>query len=121
MSFSWWCKDQSGNDLFKEFDINSQALCFAFENSPRSTEDIRSAFYAVPYKDKIEDAARDSINFAQALVMENINAATGFAHLECPCCTCARDDVKGFMWNLEEARRFCKIPLTRVWRAGGGW
>lgn len=121
MSFSWSCRDTSGKDLFEEFEINSQALCFCFDGAPRTTEQIREAFASVPYKESFEQAARDALSFAQALVMENINHAAGPAHLDCPCCTCKRREVRGFHWDIEQARRFCKIPLIRVHRCSGGW
>lgn len=122
MSFSWWCKDTDSKDLFAEYKINPQALGLSDDQCPRSISDVRSAFYNVPYKDKLVDAARDALNFAQALVLENLNYYTGPEHPECPCCKCEREaPPQPFGFDIEQARRFISIPLTRVWRAGGSW
>src|SRR5262245_53200964 len=122
MSFSWSCEDKDGKDLFDEFEINSQALGLSDEDCPRSLSEIRTVFYNVPYKDKLQQAAVDALNFTQDLVLENLNYYTGPAHPECPCCKCEREQP-ATPWGLdiEQARRFISIPWTRVWRASASW
>lgn len=121
MSFSWTCTDKNGKDLFDEFKINDQALGLSDGQCPRSISDIRNTFYAVPYKDKLPEAAQDALNFTQALVLENLNYYNGPAHPECPCCRCTRVLPTTFSLDIEQARRFISIPLTRVWRASASW
>lgn len=121
MSFSWWCKDQGGADLFKEYEINSQALCLDFDGSPASCADIRRAWISVPYKDKLPEAARDAVASCQELVRQNLAYAMGPAHPDCPACTCRRDIKSFFHFSPETLQRFLDIPLGRVWSAGGGW
>ncbi len=122
MSFSWWCKDKDGKDLFEEFEINHQAMGLSDEECPRSISEVRAAFADVPYKDKLQDAARDALNFTQAFVLENLDYYTGPAHPDCPSCKCERARPRvPFGFDIEQARRFISIPLTRVWRASGGY
>lgn len=122
MSFSWSVTDCNEKDLLAEFDVNGQALGLADDNTPHSISDVRECFYRVPYKDKLIEASQDAINFTQALVLENLNYYTAPAHPDCPSCKCERAKPRiPFGFDIEQARRFISIPLTRVHRASGGW
>ena len=123
MSFSWWAKDKSGVDLFEEFSINRQALGLGSTgisrySTPNSTTDIRMSWISHHWKEKLEDAARETVSAIQVMVRQNINSLEQ-EHPDCPCCTCRIQPTAGF--DVEQAKRFASIPLDRIWRAGGGW
>lgn len=119
MGFSWWCRNRKGEDLFEKYNISARALGLSDSTCPRSTQEIRAIFYDVPYKDQLQRAAMDALNFAQSLVLENLNYYTGPAHSECPSCVCERAKPRQpFGFDIEQARRFIRIPLTDVWRGG---
>lgn len=122
MSFSWWCKDKDGKDLFKEFGINGQALGLGDARAPIPVDTIRSRYEAIPYKEKLEDAARDALAEAQSLVLKNLESYETPQHPECPTCQCRKPLPSNDFWgmDIEQAKRFVSIPLERVWRAGGG-
>jgi hypothetical protein len=123
MSFSWWCKDKKGKDLFDEFEINGQALGLSDDHCEYSTEDLRHRWMEVGYKGKLEDAARDAVETVQTLVAANLRRYTEPPHKdECPACTC-EPPKPAELWgmDIEQAKRFLAIPLDRVWRAGGGY
>jgi len=123
MGFSWWCEDKDGKDLFEEFGVNSQAMGLTDDGCAQSQSDIRSAWTGVPYKEKLEEAARDAVAAVQSMVAENLRRYTGGLHSdECPTCTCAPRQPKGvFGIDVEQAKRLLSIPLNRVHRAGGGY
>lgn len=126
MSFSWWCEDKDGRDLFEEFDVNRQALGLG-PNGPGTTEaphsvgDIRHAWNSVPYKEKLEDAARDAVAIVQRLARENKESLIIPPH--CPTCTC--EGVGKYRatesWDIANIDKLLAVPLDRVWRAGGGY
>lgn len=121
MSFSWWCKDKDGKDLFDEFKINSQALALDFDGAPYSCEEIRRRWASIPYKEKFEDAARDAMTEVRGLITANLAYVEGPEHPDCPSCTCKRQVKSFFTFDPDHLRRFLAIPYERVWRAGGGW
>ncbi len=122
MGFSWTFEDRNGKDLLMEFDINSQAIGLAGDQSPLSIVEVRGAFAIVPYKDKLEDAARDALLRSQDAVRRNLDFYTGPAHPDCPCCTCQKEDKSAFFgFDKAQAKRFLSIPVDRVWRAHGGY
>src|SRR5690348_3926069 len=122
MSFSWWCKDKDGKDLFTEFGVNGQALGLGpnggepgnieFEFTPISVDQIRSAWCSVPYKDKLADAAQDAVREVQRLAKFNLDALNPPKH--CDTCTCVRDEIKPLWWSGSDIRRLLAIPLDRV-------
>lgn len=119
MSYSWGITDAGGKDLFEEFEINSQALGLSDDQCPHCIHAIRSSFYDVPYKDKLKEAAQDALSFTQSLVMQNLNYYTAPAHPDCPSCKCERAKPRiPFGFDIEQARRFIRIPRLRVSR---GW
>lgn len=121
MSFSWWCKDKNGKDLFKEFEINHQGFGLGpsglnNKGAPHRLEDIRQAWASVPYTEKFEDAARDAMSVAQRMAQENLESLLS---RHCETCSCGAAVPSG--WSADDIRRFLSIPLDRVWRGGGGW
>lgn len=125
MSFSWWCVDRSGNDLFKEYGVHYQALGLG-PNNPDATEaphrvsNIRAAFTDFSYADKFEDAARDAIALVQQMARANRESLKSEPH--CPSCRCAGVGTyrTPHYWSVESIDRLLAIPLERVWRCGGG-
>ena len=121
MSFSWWCKDKQGRELFKEFGVHSQGLglgpnCDWHTPAEFSLSEIRNNFCRVDYKDKVEDAARDAILVVQSMVKTN---KAGLHPRHCDTCTCPKSEPEG--WSEQEIAKMLAIPITRVWRCGGGW
>jgi hypothetical protein len=125
MSFSWWCHDKDGKDLFKEFGVNSQALGLgpntaSATEAPNRVSDIRSAWMHIPYKDKLEDAAQEALATVQALALENKASLKREPH--CPTCKC--ECTTGYrtphFWDIDSIDRLLSVPIERVWRAGGG-
>lgn len=110
MSFSWWCRDEHGRDLFEEFAVNNQALGLP------NYDAVRSGWVAVRFRDELRNAAVAAVSFAQATVREALNAR---AEKHCETCDCPPTYPQH--WNMAMTHRFLSIPLERVHRAGGGF
>ena len=121
MSFSWWCHDKAGRDLFDLHEINGQALNLA-PNCPDDTDavyrlnDIRHAWASVQYKEQLQDAAQDAMRIVKRMLAEILQ---GLQPHHCETCTCVMIKPEG--WNVEDIKRFLDIPIDQVWRCGGGW
>jgi len=120
MSFSWWCKDKDGKNLFAEFGINPKAFGLGparieYSEARYYLEAIRETWVRFSYADVNEDAARDAVKAVKALVQANID---GLTPQHCDTCKC-KLEPKG--WILADAKAFMSLPVDRVWRAGGGW
>ena len=121
MSFSWWCKDKDGKDLFAEFGVNPQGHGLG-PNSAEDTDapyrlsDIRSHWSANAYAGDLDIAAQDNVRDAQAMALENRQS---LKPNHCRTCTCP--EVKPRGWSAAAIDRFLAIPAERVWRAGGGY
>jgi len=131
MSFSWWCKDKDGKDLFAEFGANGQALGLApnGEPDPSYTDgpeaprpayslcDIRRAWCEfVGFADDSQKAAREAVATVQAMARTNLRSLRPH---HCETCTC--HELKPHGWNVAEIEKLLAVPLERVWSAGGGW
>jgi hypothetical protein len=122
MSFSWWCEDKAGKDLFDEFKIHGQALGLGEEDgAPRLVAEIRACWISVPYKNDYQPAACDAVMAVKEMVRENLAYFCGPEHAECPHCQCRRAPGGFIGFDIEQAKRFLEIPIERVWRAGGGY
>jgi hypothetical protein len=121
MGFDWWLHDKNGKDLFAKADIHYQALDLG-PNTPQSTDAphrvgvIREAWVAVPYKEKLTEAAQDALREVQRRVRENLDSLKSN---HCDTCTCGGRIPVG--WSVEACLRFLKIDPERVHRGGGGW
>lgn len=121
MSFSWWCHDKNGNDLFDAAGINGQALGLA-PNTAGCTDaqfrlnDIRAEWCRHQYKEKLADAARAALINCQAMVRANLEELEPH---HCATCTCKQAPPVG--WSVTDCERFLNIQVVNVWRAGGGW
>lgn len=122
MSFSWWLHDKDGTDLLSKYGIHYQMLGLSAncvgENGgePNRVLDLRQAWIAVLFKDKLAEAAQSGLEAVQGLLRQNLSS---FEHKHCETCSCSATYPQ--YWDMDQIKRLLSIPVAEVFRGGGGY